>query len=326
MGQHVHHDHGHSHGASADHHHGHRHGDGDRHGRALHRAAGITVFFMVVEAVGGWWANSLSLLSDSAHMLTDVGALLLSAFVLWVARRPSTPQMSFGYHRAEILGALVSGIAIWGLSGFLVYEAVLRIQDPPPVNGPIVFGIAGIGLVSNLFSLSVLRPAQGTNLNLRAAYLHVLGDMLGSLGALAAGLVLWLTGWRPIDPIVTLGIAALMLLNSWALVREAVAVLMESAPAGVDPVAIREALSALPHVREVHDLHIWSVTSGRLALSAHVISERNEEVLSAANALLEDRYGIRHTTLQIEHPERFRSERCYDCASMVDRITSQTHP
>lgn len=268
---------------------------------------------MVIEFVGGWFSNSLALISDAAHMLTDIGAMLLSLFALWIARRPVTLSMSFGYHRAEILGALSSGLLIWLISGVLIYEAVVRMQAPPEVRAPVVFVVAVIGLIANLFSMRILHSAKKENLNIRAAYLHLLADALGSVGAIVAGAVLWLTGWRPIDPIITILFAVLMLVSSWSLVKEAIEVLMESTPSHIDPEQIQKELQALPTVREAHDLHIWSVSSGRLALSVHLISDASEALLVAANELLENHFGIVHTTIQVEHPDRFQSKRCYDC-------------
>jgi cobalt-zinc-cadmium efflux system protein len=281
---------------------------------AISRAIVVTILFMAVELIGGYFANSLALISDGAHMLTDVGAMLLSLFALWMARRPSSDSMSFGYHRAEILGALASGLAIWLIAGVLVYEAIVRMQAPPAVKGPIVFIVASIGLAANLLSMKMLSGAQHENMNVRAAYLHMLSDAIGSIGAIIAGIVLWLTDWRPIDPIITIVFAALMLVSSWSLVKEAVGILMESTPTNVDPRKVRAELRALKGVSEVHDLHIWTVASGRLALSVHVISTETENLLTEVNALLKEHYGIIHTTVQIEHPDRFRSENCYDCA------------
>lgn len=279
------------------------------------RAIVVTLAFMVLELAGGWFSNSLALISDGFHMLTDVGAMLLTLFVLWMARRPSTEKMTFGYHRAEILGALASGLAIWVISGFLIYEAVVRMQDPPEVKGPTVFIIAVIGLLANVVSMMMLHKAKHENMNVRAAYLHVLSDMLGSVGAIIAGGVLWATGWRPIDPIITILFAGLMLVNSWSLVKEAVQILMESTPSGLDPRRLKADLNGLEGVREVHDLHVWTVASGRHALSVHVIAvNETGDLLARVNGLLKERYGIIHTTVQIEHPDRFRSENCYDCA------------
>jgi cobalt-zinc-cadmium efflux system protein len=316
-GHHADHEHGHGHGHGYGHGHGHDHGpkDADSVPRALRRALAVTALFMAVEFVGGWWANSLALISDAAHMLTDVGALSLSLFAWYVSRKPSSPQMSFGYQRAEILGALASGLVIWLLAGVLVFEAVSRFRSPPAVDAPVVVGVGVIGLAANLASLFFLRRGRRDNMNVRAAYLHVVADSLGSVAAILSGVVLWLTDFRLIDPIVTLAFAALILFSSWRLVRDSVNVLMESTPAGIDAEAVRAELQAIAGVREAHDLHIWTVSSGKLALSVHLVATGDPaQVLAQANAVLEARYRILHTTIQIEHPEQFRSERCYDCA------------
>ncbi|MGK5090354.1 cation diffusion facilitator family transporter [Bdellovibrionota bacterium FG-2] len=306
---------GHTHGHDHAHKHRHLHAHSAQAPKALIRAMIVTIIFMVVELVGGYFSNSLALISDGAHMLTDVGAILLSLFALWMARRPANWVMSFGYHRAEILGALASGLAIWLISGLLVYEAVQRMRAPPEVNGPIVFVVAVVGLIANLVSMRMLNGAQHDSLNVRGAYLHLLSDALGSVGAVLAGGVLWWTGWRPIDPIITVLFAALMLLSSWSLVKESLSVLMESTPSSIDPQDVKHHLLEIAGVQEVHDLHIWSVGSGKLALSVHMVTEV-EEALEAANELMEKEFGIAHTTIQIEHPKTFRSERCYDCTPL----------
>ena len=208
---------------------------------------------------------------------------------------------------------MLSGLSIWLISGFLIYEAVVRMQSPPEVQGPVVFVVATVGLIANLVSMAMLKHAKDSNINVRAAYLHLFSDCLGSVGAIIAGIVLWLTDWRPIDPIITIVFAGLMLVSSWSLVKESIAVLMESTPDHVDPQAVLKDLLSLGGVREAHDLHIWSVSSGKLALSVHLVSEFYESVLDNANQLMEEKYGIIHTTIQIEHPEHFKSERCYDC-------------
>jgi cobalt-zinc-cadmium efflux system protein len=268
---------------------------------------------MVIELVGGWLSNSLALVSDAAHMLTDVGAMLLSLFALWFSKRPSTPTMSFGYHRAEILGALLSVMLIWMISGVLIYEAFVRLQSPPEVKGPLVLIVAVIGLGANLFSMWMLHGAKGENINIRAAYLHLLSDALGSVGAIVAGAVLWLTAWQPIDPLITILFAVLMLVSSWSLLKETIGVLMESTPTHMDPTQVTQDLIAIQGVVECHDLHIWSVSSGKLALSVHLISRETDALLDEAHKILKAKYGITHTTIQIEHPEKFKSERCYDC-------------
>jgi cobalt-zinc-cadmium efflux system protein len=273
----------------------------------------ITVAFMALEWVAGVYSNSLALLSDAAHMLSDAGAILFSLFVLWMARRPATPRMSYGWHRAEILGALASGIAIWFIAGILIYESVERFISPEEVNAQVLLVVAVIGLGANLASLRLLWRDRHSQINVRAAYLHVISDALGSVGAVIAGAVLWWSGWKPIDPLITVVFSVLMLVNSWGLVKEAILILMEHAPLTLDPESIKRDLEALPGVREVHDLHVWSVTSGRLAMSVHLISESHESPLQAANQMLFEKHGIQHTTIQVEHPERFDTSRCYDC-------------
>jgi cobalt-zinc-cadmium efflux system protein len=276
---------------------------------------------MVIELVGGWLSNSLALVSDAAHMLTDIGAMLLGLFAIWVARRPTTLTMSFGYHRAEILGALVSGLLIWIISGVLIYEAIIRMHSPPEVKGPIVFVVATIGLVANLFSMGLLSSAKNENINVKAAYLHVLSDSIGNVGTIVAGVILWLTDWRPIDPIITIVFSGLMLMSSWSLVKEAIGILMESTPTHVNPSQVRQELQIIEGVREAHDLHIWAVSSGKLALSVHLISEKSESVLNQANRILEEKFGIIHTTIQVEHPNHFQSKRCYDCVPIEMKNT-----
>jgi cobalt-zinc-cadmium efflux system protein len=274
----------------------------------------VTGIFLVVEFVGGWISNSLALLSDAGHMLTDVGGLLLGLFAAWIARRPPSQTMSFGYHRAEIIGALLSGLSIWALAGVLVFEAIQRMRAPAEIQGSIVLGVAAAGLLVNLFSLKILHRDQEHSLNVRGAYLHVLADAFGSVGALVAGALITWRGWFWVDPVITFVLAALMLVGSWALIRDSVAILMESTPRAVDTARLKSALQALPGVTEVHDLHVWTVGSRRLAMSAHLVSSRAEEALQAAQTVLEAEFGIRHSTLQVEHPERFSSERCYDCS------------
>lgn len=281
--------------------------------QALCRALGVTLLFMGVEFAAGIWANSLALVSDAAHMLIDAGAMALSLFVQWIASRPKTKVMSFGYHRAEILGALGSGLLVWVIAGGLIHEALLRLSSPPPVVGSVVLITATLGLVANLLSMKLLHSASHENLNAKAAYIHLLSDCLGSLAAMIAGAAIWWGGVYWIDPTVTFLSAGLMVLSSWQLIKQSVEILMESTPQGTDPTEVQHDLEELSDVVEVHDLHIWSVSTGRLALSVHLIS-KNENVLGLANELLGHKYGILHTTIQIEHPERFKSERCYDCA------------
>jgi len=304
------HDHDHEHGHGVGHHH-HHHAPSSE--QALLAAILITLGFMIVELLGGWFSNSLALLSDGAHMLTDAGGLLLSYFALWMAKRPKTHQFSYGYHRAEVLGALASGLTIWIVAGFLVYEAIHRMSSPPEVRGPLVVLVATVGLVANLMSMRMLHGAKEHSLNLKGAYLHIFADMLGSICAIISGVVIWWKGWYPIDPILSLLFAGLILISSWELIRESVEILMEFAPAHIDARKVFQALQNLPNISEVHDLHVWTVNSNRAALSVHLVSSMPEQSLESARKLLKETFGIHHSTIQVEHPDKFHREDCYDC-------------
>jgi cobalt-zinc-cadmium efflux system protein len=258
----------------------------------------------VVEAVGGVLTGSLALLSDAGHVLADVGALALALVALGVASRPPTLRKSFGYHRFEVLAALGNGLTLWVLVAFLAWEAVRRIAEPVEVDVPGMLGIASLGLAANVASAVLLARVAEAGLNLRAALLHVIGDLLGSVGTLVAGGVMWATGWTRADPVASLFICALILVSSWTLIGDTVNVLMEGTPRDVDMDALQRAIAAEPGVRGVHDLHVWTVTSGFHALSAHVEVDRGvdrERILRRLNVLLRDR-GLEHTTLQLEDP------------------------
>lgn len=281
--------------------------------RAMHIALWIAFIFMLVEVAGGWVAGSLALISDALHMFTDVGAFLLSLIALKIARWPSTPSMSYGFHRAEILGALVSAASLWVLSSVLIYEATMRLMNPPEVQGPIVFIIASIGLFANILMLRTLHKCQEHSLNVRAAYLHVVGDLLGSVGVILSGAILWLTNWNPIDPIVTILFSLTILYTSGRLIKQTINILMEGAPEGIDLLAVQMELSKLEGVIEVHDLHIWAVSSRRSALSVHLVSDKPSVTLNEAHKLLESKYQIHHMTIQVEDPMHFERKYCYDC-------------
>ncbi len=284
-----------------------------RHITALNSALWIAVIFMVIEIIGGWMANSLALISDALHMFTDVGALLLGLIVSKIAHRPSTPSMSYGYQRAEVLGALVSSVSLWALCGVLSYEAIHRFFEPQEVEGKLVFIVATAGLVANLVMLKLLHPTQGQSLNVRAAYLHVLGDLLGSVGVIISGIILWMTGWNPIDPIITLLFTLFIIRGSGKVIKESISILMEATPEGIDPTAVKRELAALPGVKEVHDLHIWAASVHKVALSVHLVSDKPAEVLSRARECLEKTFEIRHATIQVEDSKDFEGRYCYDC-------------
>lgn len=271
---------------------------------ALAIAFAITALFALVEAVGGWFSGSLALLSDAGHMVTDAVALGVAMFAQRVAQRPPSPRASYGYARAEVLAAFVNALAMLLIVGAIIFEAVQRLTHPAPVAGGMVLAIATIGLVVNVIAAMVLAREQGS-LNTRAARLHVLGDLLGSVAAIAAGAVIETTGWLPIDPILSIVISLLILRSTWRLLRQSSAVLMEGVPAHLDYAEIGGALSRLPGVTNVHDLHVWHMGSEDVALSAHVAIGEGVEwprMLGAAQRLLRERYAITHVTLQPDWP------------------------
>lgn len=292
--------------------HAHKH-DHDHHAHHHHGRAGINVLlvallltlgFAGVEALAGWWSGSLALLSDAAHMATDSSALGLAAAATWLARRPPSLRHSYGLARAEVLAALLNSVLMLVLLGYIVHEAIDRLGAPRDIHGETVIGVAVAGLAVNLVVAWVLSRGEHT-LNSRAALLHVLGDALGSVAAIAAGLVIVLTGWTPIDPLLSLLVVALILVSALRLLREAVHVLMEGVPAHLRLEAIGQDLAALDGVTRVHDLHVWTLSSGSVALSAH-LEIRDLDlwpgILDQARRAMDGRHGIRHVTLQPETP------------------------
>jgi cobalt-zinc-cadmium efflux system protein len=262
----------------------------------------ITAAFMVAEVVGGIVAGSLALLADAGHMLTDAGALGLSLFAMRMAQRPATTEKTYGYVRLEILAALVNGAALVVITGLIVHEAWVRLHAPTPVRGGVMLVVAVLGLVANASGTALLHGHARGNLNMRGAYLHVLSDLLGSLGAVGAGIVILLTGWTPADPIVSLVIALLILHSAWRLVREATDILLEAAPGHVDVAEVVEELGAIRGLDQIHDVHVWTLTSGFVALSGHgVIDSPTDHTRVLAE--IQDRMtarGIGHVTFQLE--------------------------
>jgi cobalt-zinc-cadmium efflux system protein len=273
--------------------------------RRLGIVLGLTCAYMVAEVVGGLWTGSLALLADAGHMLTDAASLLLALGALWMAGRPATTRHTWALARVEILAALVNGLFLWLVVVWLVWEALERFGDPGEIMAGPMMGIAAGGLVVNGIALGVLRHdhAGERSLNVHGARLHVAGDLLGSLGALTAGAVIWLTGWVAADLIATLAIGVLILVSSWRLVHEAVHVLMEGAPSHLDVDDLIRSLNAVEGIAGIHDLHVWTITSGYPALAVHVTCDdgaSREMLLARVNRLLRERYGIEHTTIQIE--------------------------
>ena len=251
--------------------HDHQHDTRSASARALVVALVLTAAYTVVEVVGGFLTDSLALLADAVHMLSDNVALALALFALWLARRPSTPERTYGYKRAEVLAALANGVALVALAIWIFYEAIQRLSDPPDVLGGWMLAIALAGIAVNVAAGVVLNRARGANLNVEAAFRHVLADLAGSVGVAVAALVIVLTGWLAADPLVSIVIGVLVLASSWSILRDSTSILLEAAPRGLDTRAVGEALTAHPGVVEVHDLHVWTITSGFPALSAHVL-------------------------------------------------------
>ncbi len=271
-------------------------------GNSLLWSLAVTVGFAIIEAIGGWISSSLALLGDAGHMLTDSTALGLAAFAAWVAKQPASSRHSYGLVRAEIIAALVNGLFMIAIVLGIGYFAIERLRDPPPVMGGTVMVIATIGLVINVIIAMILHRGEKT-LNTRAALLHVMGDLLGSVAALVAGVVIYFTGWMPIDPILSLLICLLILSASINLLREVIHVIMEGVPRYIDLPEVGHAMATVNGVKSIHDLHIWTLSSGMVALSAHVVvtdMARWEDILDAQRDLLHERYAIDHVTLQPE--------------------------
>jgi cobalt-zinc-cadmium efflux system protein len=268
--------------------------------RALTWALVITALFAIVEGVGGWLAGSLALISDAGHMATDAASLGLALFAQWIARRPPSRRASYGYARAEVLAAFVNALLLLALVVFIAIEAVERLLTPQAVDGSVVLVVAIAGLLANLASAWILSRAQGS-LNARGAMLHVLSDLLGSLAAIVAGAVIIFTRWTPIDPILSLAVSLLIVRSTWRLLAQSTGVLMEGVPAHLDFEEIGRALTRIPDVSAVHDLHVWQMSSERVALSAHLLigdASCWPKVLLAAQKLLADRFEVDHVTLQ----------------------------
>lgn len=300
------HSHGHSHGHSHDH--GHAHGAIGGHGRdadrrTLYLVLALAGTWMFVEAAGGILANSLALLADAAHMLTDVAAIVLALLALRFASQPATPEKTYGYYRMEILAALINGVVLMVLCFFIIREAWARFRDPVEVGGTIMLVVSMMGFTVNAIMAFLLHRSAGESLNLRGAYLHVLGDLLASAGTITAAVVILTTGWWVADPIISVIVALLILYSSLKLVRESVDILLEAVPSHLDVGEIQAAVEAIPGVDLVHDLHVWTVTSGYFAMSGHAIVrnlDQSQEVLRAIHDMMHDRFGIRHVTVQIE--------------------------
>ncbi|MBZ5496845.1 MAG: cation diffusion facilitator family transporter [Acidobacteriia bacterium] len=279
--------------------------------RSLSLALLVTCAWFIVELAAGFYTNSLALLADAAHMLTDLAALSLSLFALTISARPATNEKTYGYVRAEILAALANGVILVLVGLFIAYQAYHRLLQPPPVRSTMMLAVASVGLGANLVAARLLSHSDLENLNLRGAFLHVLGDIMGSLGAISAGIIMSVWGWFLADPVVSLVVAALILYSSWRLMRDSVDVLLEGTPRHLDIGAILSDLGSVDGVLSVHELHVWSITSGLPAMSCHIVLRSDADssaVLKTLSRLMRTRHRIEHTTIQIEKDEAFVPE------------------
>ncbi len=290
----------------------HPHGSPAKAGRdRLAIVFGITLVVFVVELVGGFLANSLALLADAGHLFTDVAGIGFALAAIQFASRPANPERTFGYLRLEILAAVVNGVLLFGVAAFVLVEAWQRLADPPPVETRLMLGIGVIGLLANALSLMLLHGLQGTSLNMRGAYLEVLGDLAGSIAVIVAAVVIALTGWTGADAVASVLIALLIIPRTWRLLRDAVDILLEATPKGLDLAVVRRHILEAPGVADVHDLHAWTITSGVNVVSAHVVLGPGADppaVLDELCRCLSGDFDIEHSTFQLETADRRRLE------------------
>lgn len=287
--------------------------------RNLKIALALTALYMIAEFVGGWLANSLALIADAGHMLTDVAALSLTLAAIWFASRPATAKKTFGYYRLEILAAFVNGIALVLLSLYVIYEGYQRFYSAPEVKGAELTVIAFGGLAVNLFAAYLLHSDHEHDLNMRGAWLHVMGDALGSVAAIVAGVLIYVFGWLWADAVSSILISLIIIFGAWNLIKESVNVLLEGTPAHINLKAVEETLRATEFVSDVHDLHVWTITSGMEALSVHIIHQKEisqAELLKTLRTKLHDEFGIDHLTIQMEtHESGDKTHPCFSGAN-----------
>jgi cobalt-zinc-cadmium efflux system protein len=284
--------------------HAHHHDARRETSRTLAAVLALTLGFAVVEAIGGWLADSLALLADAGHMVSDASSLGLALFAAWLATRPATPRRSFGFQRGEILAALANGLALVVIGLLVLVEAYRRLDDTPEVRGGLMLAVAVAGLAVNAVAALLLSRHSGESLNVSAALRHVLADVASSAGVIVAALVILTTGWEKVDPIVGALVGLLILASSYGVLRDSVSILLETTPRGIDATAVGRAMASAADVAEVHDLHIWTITSGFPALSGHVLVEPGADchaIRRRLEQMLDERFAIDHTTLQVEH-------------------------
>lgn len=302
--------HSHSHGSVP-------HGPNQGSVAALHQTRllivfGLTTTYLLVEVVGGILTNSLALLADAGHMLTDVLGLAMALFAIRFAQRPATPAKTYGFYRAEILAALANGILLFGIAGYILYEAYERFRAPGEIESLPMLVVAVGGLVVNIIGAWLLMGGSGESLNMRGAFLEVISDLLGSLGVIVAAIVIYFTGWWQVDPLISVGIGLFILPRTWILLKGALDVLLEATPAHIDVHKLQAAMSQVPGVVSVHDLHVWTITSGFVTMSGHVAASGRAagEVLHDEQALLKEQFEIEHATLQVESDDHADDGAC----------------
>lgn len=313
--KHTHHSHGHGHSHDHSHlHTGRAESSSAKHVRRLGWTLGLVLVYMFAEIIGGLLSNSLALLADAGHMLSDAASLALALFAIWIGRRPPNDTKTYGYYRAEILAALANAITLVLVSLYIFYEAFKRFNAPAEVQGTLMMSVAVGGLIINLIGLWLLHSGKSESLNVHGAWLHVLGDMLGSVGAIVAGILIWAFGWAWADPLASVIIAVLVLWSAWHLLKSTLSVLMEAAPPHIDVDQVRETLKNIDGITGVHDLHIWTITSGMIALSAHVDVDNLDgysTLMHRIHDALETQYGIQHTTVQVEPTDFTHQHQCF---------------
>ena len=273
----------------------------------LQWALAISALYFIAELIAGFLTNSLALISDAGHMLSDVGALGLSLFAFRMSKRPATHHSTFGYHRVEILAALFNGLTLWFIVGVIFAAAYNRISHPPVVESFGMMIVAVLGLAVNVAAAAILHAGHRHNLNMRGAFLHVMSDAIGSVGAIAAGVIMLNTGWYLADPLISIFIGALILFSSWSLVKDSLSVLMQTVPKGIRLEDVRQTIESVDGVHKVHDLHVWAVSSDIFTLSAHAVVENGGDfhlVLNGIEETLKQRFNIEHTTIQLETESR----------------------
>jgi cobalt-zinc-cadmium efflux system protein len=281
----------------------------------------VVVVVMAAEIAGGILSNSLALLGDAGHMLVDALALGLSLVALNLAKKPATTTRTYGFHRAEIMAALANGVTLFLVAAYIFYEAYQRFGNPPTVRTPIMLGVAVVGLVANLIAMRLLHRARHSNLNVRAAFFHVFGDTISSVGVIVGGIIIAVTGWKIVDPIIAIVIGIIILWGAVNLVRESVDILLEMVPQHIPLDKVTEAIKSVKGVVELHDVHIWTITSGIYALSTHILIQdqmlsRTSEIIAIIKRELEQKFNITHTTFQLE---------CEKCATCAEGLVCQIH-